>query len=182
MRTLFAIAILLFTAASADARIRNVTDPDAPRALPMQGQVQVSWSDPAQFTDLRASGNRREAARGTWVEDLASYLRDTAQKMLPPGQQLDVRITDIRRAGLYEPWHGPRMQDIRVIRDHYPPRMDLQFTLTGSDGKVLAEGERKLVDSGFMMRSPLFSNNDPLRFEKTMINDWLKRELAKAGD
>ena len=46
--------------APADARVRYVTDPDAPRALPEQGPVSVRWEDPSKFSDLRYSGNRYE--------------------------------------------------------------------------------------------------------------------------
>ena len=42
--------------APADARVRYVTDPDAPRALPEQGPVSVRWEDPSKFSDLRYSG------------------------------------------------------------------------------------------------------------------------------
>ena len=62
---LFAAALLATSMAS--AKVRNVTDPDAPRSLPAEGPVAVQWTDPAQFTDLKFSGNRWEAARGDWV-------------------------------------------------------------------------------------------------------------------
>ena len=62
---LFAVA--LSAAATAPAKTRNVTDPEAPRSLPAEGPVAVQWTDPAQFTELKFSGNRWEAQRGNWV-------------------------------------------------------------------------------------------------------------------
>lgn len=168
---------LAATAAVADARVRSVTDPDAPRSLPAEGPVSVRWTDPSQFTELRTSGNRFEARRGDWVTDLAEHLREAAQKRLAPGQRMDVEITDIRRAGMYEPWRGISMQDVRIMRDIYPPRVTLSFRVTDADGRVVDEGERKLVDSSYLMRSSIFNDSDSLRYEKAMIDRWLRDEL-----
>lgn len=88
----------------------------APRALSSEGNVDVRWTDPAQFAEMRFSGNRWEAQRGDWVTQLATHFQQSAARRLPDGQHLSVTITDIRRAGQYEPWHGPRMQDVRIVR------------------------------------------------------------------
>lgn len=179
----FACLLLLagLTAGQASARIRNVTDPDAPRSLPADGRVDVRWTDPARFADILYSGNRTQAQRGDWVAQLAQHLRKRALKRLPPGERLDVEITDIRRAGLYEPWRGVGLHDVRVVRDLYPPRMELRFQRTGADGRTIETGERKLVDGGFLMRSSAFGDSDPLRYEKTLIDRWLRDELADDG-
>ena len=83
------------------------------------------------------------------MAQLARYLRQRAAARLAPGQSLDVTLTDIRRAGNYEAWHGPRANDVRIVRDLYPPRITLRFALHGADGAVLAQGERRLADPGF---------------------------------
>ncbi len=172
-----ALAGLLVTGI-ADARpANNVADPQAPRALPAEGPVQVQWNDPAGFTELRYSRNRWEAQRGDWVTKLAEHLRKRASGQLPEGQQLAVTLTDIKRAGDYEPWHGPNFDDVRFMRDIYPPRISLQFTLTDAQGQVLDQGERKLVDSGYLYGSTRLSDTDPLRYEKRLLDDWLRREL-----
>ena len=176
---LIALALAIVSAGvPADARTRNVTDPNAPRALPMQGPVNVRWEDPSKFSDIRYSRNRWEAVRGNWVEELAQHMRKSAEKRLPPGQRLDVDIVDIRRAGSYEPWHGPDLDDTRIIRDIYPPRMTVTFRHTDANGTVLGEGERKLSDNGFMVGASPVNNNDLLRYEKSMIDSWLTREIG----
>lgn len=173
---LFAAALLATSMAS--AKVRNVTDPDAPRSLPAEGAVAVQWTDPAQFTDLKFSGNRWEAARGNWVFQLAEHVRDAAAKRLPEGDRLEVTITDIGRAGRYEPWHGVRMQDVRIMRDIYPPSMKLEFRQYGADGRLVAEGARELRDMGYLMSAgTLPGTSDHLRFEKRMIDDWARTEF-----
>ena len=165
MKTLTVTGLVLaclLAAGGADAKPRTVSDPQAPRALPAEGPVQVQWTDPAQFTELRYSRNRWDAQRGDWVEDLAEHLRKQASKQLPEGQKLEVTITDIKRAGDYEPWHGSRLDDVRIMRDIYPPRIELQFTLTDANGQIIDQGERKLSDTGYLLNSSLPNNTDPL--------------------
>lgn len=151
--------------------------PDAPRALAAQGPVSVSWGDPAKFTEITGSGNRFEAERGDWLNKLAVYLRDQSEKALPAGNTLSLTIVDIKRAGQYEPWYGIERQNIRMIRDIYPPRMTLQFRELDASGNVVAEGERKLTDPAFLLNSTPLNDTDPLRYEKRMIDSWVRREF-----
>lgn len=161
----------------ASAAPRTVTDPQAPRALAGDGPVKVQWTDPAQFSEIRQSTNRFEAERGDWVQQLAKYVQTKAGKQLQPGQTLDVTLTDIKRAGDYEPWHGARGTDIRILRDIYPPRIALTYTLTNAQGQVIAQGERKLQDSGYLHNIGLQRDTDPLRYEKQLLDDWIQRDL-----
>ena len=173
-----ALASLLMAGTAAAGPASNVADPQAPRALTAEGPVQVQWNDPAGFTELRYSRNRWEAQRGDWVTKLAEHLRKRATGQLPDGQQLAVTLTDIKRAGDYEPWHGPRLDDVRIMRDIYPPRMTVQFRRLDADGKVIAEGERKLSDPSYLMGIQPLNDSDPLRYEKRMIDSWVRREFA----
>ena len=179
-RFLTALVATLLFAGNALAS-RNVTDPDAPRSLPPEGPVAVSWADPATFSELRQSGNRWEAQRGDWVRQLAEYVRKRAAPQLQPGEQLEVTLTDIRRAGRFEPWHGSRWDSTRIIRDIYPPRIELEFARTDADGRVIAEGARQLTDMAFMMGASPMNSSDPLRYEKRLIDDWLSREFRRPG-
>ncbi len=174
---ILAVALVGLAAAPLAAKPRTVTDPEAPRSLPVDGPVSVDWTDPAQFSDIRYSSNRWEAQRGNWVEQIAQYLQKSAAKKLPPGEQLQVTLTDIKRAGDYEPRHGPDMQDTRFVRDLYPPRISLTFKRTDAQGNVIDQGERKLVDPAFLMGSSRLRDSDPLRYEKGLLDDWLRNEL-----
>lgn len=176
--TIVLASLLVF--GNAWGRGANVTDPDLPRSLPADGPVSVSWTDPAQFSEIRRSRNRYEAVRGDWVRKIADYLRKDASKDLSQGERLDVTITNIERAGEYEPGRNG-MYTIRYMRDIYPPHIDLRFKLTGVDGTVLAEGTRKLTDPGYLQNSLRLSDTDPLRYEKKLIDDWGRREFKTAS-
>lgn len=176
MRKIFLLPLLAALAATPLYAASVVTDPDKPRALPDDGPVSVEWTDPAGFSELRFSRNRWESEQGDWVNQLARYLQQRAAARLPEGQRMDVTITDIKRAGSFEPWTGVNFDRVRVMREVYPPRMTLQVRITDADGQVVAEGERRLVDNGYMTNSAPM-DTDALRHEKRMIDDWLRREL-----
>lgn len=163
-------------AACGAGRVGGVTDASAPRGLPAQGPVAVQWGDPAGFSEIRRSHNPAESRRGNWVEELARYLRERAQRRLPEGERLEVELRDIDRAGEFEPWRGVEFHDTRIIRDLYPPRIALAFRRLDAQGNVIAEGERDLTDGGFLLQSNI-NDSDPLRFEKRLIDRWLAREL-----
>jgi Protein of unknown function (DUF3016) len=174
------LALACALAVPAAAKSRNVTDADAPRSLQSDGPVRVDWTDPAQFSEIRYSGNRWEAKRGNWVAQLAEHLQQRALKQLPPGQRLEVTFTDIKRAGNYEPWRGVNLQHTRIVRDIYPPRIELTFKRLDAAGNVIAEGQRKLSDAGFLYGSTGLRGGDMLRYEKSMLDEWLRRELRPA--
>lgn len=168
---------LALAAMSLPAQVRDVTDPDAPRSVPESGAVTVDWTDPAEFSDIKRSGNRREASRGNWVQQLARHLQQSANRQLPDGERLEVTITDIDRAGHYEPSFGAS-PDIRVLRDIYPPAVTLEFRRYDSSGSLIGEGERRLSDLNYLSRSPTRLRNDSLHYEKRLIDDWVRREFA----
>lgn len=170
-------ALVLALAGCAATGPTGMLAPDAPRALAESGPVNVSWNDPATFTELRQSSNRWAASEGDWLQDLAQYMRKHAQQKLAAGERLDLTILDIKRAGQYEPWHGANLQDARIIRDMYPPRMTVAFKHYDASGTVLGEGERKISDPGFLINPSPINVTDPLRYEKRMIDMWLHREL-----
>ena len=177
---LLALALTLAMAGSAVAG-NSLLSKDAPRALPDNGPVSVTWADPATFTELKASGNRFESAQGDWLLQLAKYMRKQADKQLTPGNKLELTIVDIQRAGRYEQWHGLDRQNIRMIREIYPPRMTVKYRETDANGAVVAEGERKLTDLAFMVNSGMINDSDPLRYEKRMIDSWLRRDFNRTA-
>ena len=171
------VAATLALGACASTRGTDMLAADAPRALPDDGRVAVAWADPGGFTELRRSANRYDAARGPWLTDLAQHLRKRAEAALPANERLELTIVDIDRAGDYEPWHGMQHQDTRIVRDIYPPRMTVQFRHVDVAGNLLAEGERKLTDPAFLTHATPLNDSDPLRFEKRMVDSWLRREF-----
>ncbi len=173
-----ALALAFTITACAHTSGRDVTDPSAPRALETEGPVTVEWDDPAGFTEIRTSFNRREASRGNWVQELAEHVRDGIQSRIGEGERVHVRITDIDRAGDFEPGRGPQMDHVRVVRDIHWPRMSLEFQHYDAAGTLVDSGARELSDPGYLSSQVHLPRNDALRYEKVMIDRWLHQEFG----
>lgn len=136
--------------------------------------VSVRYKNPQHFAEATRSFGLHMIKADAYLEPLRIYIAQRASRVLAPGQRLDIEVTDVDRAGEYEPWRGPDFDDVRIIKDIYPPRIDLNFTLYGADGKVLREGSRKLRDAAFLSRSSPV-DQDSLRYEKSLIDLWLRK-------
>lgn len=147
---------------------------------PPAGIVSVVHGDPAGFGEARNAPPESAKARRAWLDALCLHLSERAAAALPRGQRLEVNITDVQRAGGFEPWRGPQAANVRIVRDIYPPRIDLSFKLMDEGGAVLRQGSRQLRDSAFLMRPDMYPN-DPLRHEKVLLDDWVRKEFGGAG-
>lgn len=139
-------------------------------------RVNVTWPEPATLSEVKEAHGRGWQRGEAWLVDLRKHLVRQADRVLPSGERLDVTFTDIKLAGSFEPWRGPQFDDVRIVKDIYPPRIDLRFTVTAADGHVVADGERTLRDPGFLTRS-IANSSDPLRYEKRLLDDWVRREF-----
>jgi hypothetical protein len=147
---------------------------------PDPARVTVNWAPNDQLSEVRQNSFQRgymEPAQ--WQKALGDYLRKRAERLLPAGERLKVTIDDIKLAGGFEPWHDPLHEDIRYMRDIYPPRIDLHYTLIGADGATIREGANKLRDLSYLYHSSLPSDSDLLRYDKRLIGEWLSAEFRR---
>lgn len=136
--------------------------------------VAVNFHEADKFTDVRESFG--DSSSQHYLDLLSQHLQRKASALLPPGQKLTVTFTDIDLAGDFLPLRSS-MQDIRVIKDIYLPHMSLSFKITDADGKVIKEGSRRLTDLNFMNNLGLIGRNEPLYYDKVLLDDWVNKEL-----
>ena len=140
--------------------------------------VEVNFESPERFTDMsRIFAGPRGADEG-YLNELRKYLQTEGADRLPAGYNLSVTVTDVDMAGDFEPQRGADFSDIRVVKQIYPPRIDLRYRLTGPDGAVRAESERRLRNTDFGLTIRSINRDYPLRHEKALIDDFL-RDLRK---
>ena len=142
--------------------------------------VDVVFIQPGEFTDVSRDGYASGRDQDGILSDLKAHVEKMAHQYLKEGQVLSVRFTDIDLAGGFEPWRGHQYNDIRIVKEIYPPRMDLEFKLTSAEGKIISEGKRQLRELGYLSRMVL-PNNDPMRFDKQMLEDWMRREFGRSS-
>lgn len=158
--------------------IASVASAATPATAPADERVHVSYAQPQNFSESRNYGNQDRYNGVHYLQPLRAYLVKRATPMLAAGQRLDVTITDIQLAGGYEPWQGQPWSHVRIMSNRYPPRIDLTFRWIGSDGKVLREGSRKLLNFDYLdSGSAMIGSSDPLRYDKALLDRWLRRGL-----
>lgn len=141
-------------------------------------RAEVVFFEPLKFTDVRDSQSG-DSSRTTYLEQIRDHLLEQAKYHVPEGHLLRVTFTDIDMAGDFEPWRGPRFDDIRIVKDIYPPRISLSFRLTDAEGNVVKEGKRELRDLAFLMKITMGFRDDSVRHEKALLDDWLRSELPR---
>ena len=140
-------------------------------------RVEVLLSQPAdKYVDVRDGFSPTEKGQAANLEALQQDSVQRATPLIAADQKLTVTLTEVDMAGDFEPWGKPGMEDVRIIKDIYPPRIDVEFKLTGADGTVIKEGKKQLRDLAFMMKLSI-NRDDAHRFEKELLNDWLRSEF-----
>jgi len=142
------------------------------------GRVQVDIVVPAADTDKWSPDIGSVRTRAAALEEIRKYVRHEASRRLPADETLAVTLTRFERAGQEEPGLGPKFSSVRIVRDLFPPRIDLRFALSDARGAVRREGVRQLRDLNFLL-SARINPDDPLRYEKALIADWLEREFPR---
>ena len=168
---LLASTWLAATAASAIAK-----DDTAPKPA---SRTEVIFFEPQNFTDATDTYNGGDKSRAAVLDQLKDYLQQRVPMYVPEGYTLKITITDVDLAGEFEPWRAGALRDVRIVKEIYPPRINLAFKLTNAEGETVKAGERVLRDLTFQMSASPASNNDPLRYEKAMIDEWLRTEFGR---
>lgn len=165
---------LIIAAIAAVGAIGTLPAAEAPAD---EARVLVTFVNPEKFTDVGDGYMSTDKGREANIEALREHIVKTAVRHLPEGHKLAVTITDIDLAGDYEPWHKPGSEDVRIIKDIYPPRVDLEFKVTDAAGAVVKEGKRQLRDLSFMMKLNI-RRDDMHRYEKELLNNWMRSDLG----
>jgi hypothetical protein len=162
-------AITLFSFAGLQAAPATAKTTDASR-------VEVSFVNADKFTDAADGDRGSDWGRDSNLEILKEHLVRKASRVIPEGQKLVVKITDVDLAGEVEPWRSVRFHDVRIVKDIYPPRIELSFQLLDAAGAVIKEGTRHLSDMSFLMN--IYSNRSDARvYEKGLLDDWIRSEF-----
>jgi hypothetical protein len=148
----------------------------SPKPAPVS-RAEVVFVAPEKFTDVRDNYTGSDSGRDAVLDEIRDYIGQEAKRFLPEGDRLYVSFTDIDLAGDFEPWHGGQWDDVRIVKDIYPPRMSFSFRVADASGRVVKEGTRNLIDMTFLMRITATFRDDPLRHEKTLIDDWFRNEF-----
>lgn len=149
------------------------TDAPAPSSA-----IDISFEKPEEFTDFTMSYSQKDYQQESLMAEFREHLQRRIEPRLAPGQKLTIKFTDIDLAGDFEPWQTRTNNDIRIVKELYPPRVKLEFKLLNADGSVAAEGKRSLSNLSFMS-SIAIPQSDSLRYDKELLSDWVRNEFPQ---
>lgn len=177
MKTLF--LLITATLGLALAGTARAAAPDTPTTAKPAPVVTVIFDHPDTFSDVRDAFIPTQKGEQGLLDAISRYVQQRGAQYLPPGCHLTVTFTNIDLAGDFEPWHGSGFDDVRFMRNIYPPRFDLRYQITDPAGKVVKSGERHLLDLDYLDKINI-NTNDSLRYDKALLDDWLREDVKGA--
>lgn len=133
-------------------------------------QVEVKWTNPDKYTDIKAGEGHRKKFQEQTFKTLEEHLAKMAE-MLPEQQKLLIDVTNLDLAGDV----NYTMKRIRIIKDIFTPRMKFSYQLLNADNTVVKSEDVSLNDMGFMMSNSLKYRSKSLSYEKEMLDDWFRK-------
>jgi hypothetical protein len=134
--------------------------------------VTVTYVQPDKFSDVPFTTWEREDTLKALTEHF-TWLGSS----LPPGQDLRIEITDVDLAGRAVP-STRAGRDVRVLRGQADwPRIELRYAVE-QNGQVLKSGEARLADLNYLNHTSRYFDSEPLRYEKSMIDDWFQKTIG----
>jgi len=140
-------------------------------------KADITFVHPDKFKDIKDSYMPSEKGQKGLLDIFGKFVVSVADDLIPNGCKLTMTFTDVDFAGDFEPWHGPQSDDIRIVKDIYPPDYKFSWKVTDASGRVLREGTENLRDIDFQMNRSLADDFGPIQSDKDEIRDWMHRHL-----
>jgi Protein of unknown function (DUF3016) len=164
------LLMMLFGAASAFAS----TSPN----------VIITLIHPERFTDFRVQGRSEQESAVKFAAEMMEALTPTVAQQAP-GTTLVLQFTDIDLGGRYKPQLTHRFTNVRFYNNgREPVRMDFDYTLADSSGRVLGKGSDSATDALYLGKytaAPVKLSFEEFYFEKQTLISWIKNKIGRQG-
>lgn len=146
------------------------------------GELKIDWQSPEDYRDADYYYNGSEKSRDIVLTNLEKYFVRTAKSRLPEGTVLEMTVTEVDLAGEFEPWRGPSLNDVRIVKQLYPARIDFDYKYFAEDGTLIAEGSEQLKDLMIprSLAATTLGRSENYAYVKTLVSDWM-RKLSRKG-
>ncbi|GHA93023.1 DUF3016 domain-containing protein [Shewanella indica] len=139
------------------------------------GKVKIEWQSPKDFRDIKSASELQSRYEKRLFDTLTKTLDKDVSSSLKDNQKLELTVTDVDLAGDVRPTFGATANDIRVVKNVYPPKISFSYRLLEGDQVVIA-GDEKLTDMQFLDHVDRI-NSDSFRYEERMLKDWFQKTL-----
>ncbi|WP_232630985.1 DUF3016 domain-containing protein [Methylobacterium sp. Leaf118] len=143
---------------------------------PALAQVSVRFVEPERYTDAQNRFGSGVSLRVTLAE-MRRLFETLGNRVLAPGQSLDIAVLDIDLAGMDQPGANAPF-GLRVVNDVTPPRFHLRYALREGRRTVLS-AEETVSDLNFLMRYARASSGQTFFYERELLRDWFQARIAE---
>lgn len=133
-------------------------------------KVKINWSEPENYTDVRAANGGNKQFRKAVFHQLEKHFNKIASKTLPEGMTLAIKVTNVNLAGDVR-YNFGLSQEIRLVKPIYWPQLEFEYQVL-ERGNVIKSDTAKLRDMAFMDRLRVTTRSDAYRYEKALISEW----------
>lgn len=134
--------------------------------------VTVSFIKPDSYTDM----GRYPEDMKTQMKEIETHLEQLGQRYLLPNQSLKIEVLDVDLAGHLSLSRPGR--EVRIMRGKADwPSMTLHYVLE-ADGRVLMDRQEHIADMGYLDHPDRRYSDQPLPYEKRMLDDWFRKRFA----
>ncbi|HEY6510805.1 MAG TPA: DUF3016 domain-containing protein [Burkholderiaceae bacterium] len=141
------------------------------------GTVNVTFVEPDKFYD---AGNSKHDEPAN-LKTIEQHFKELGERYLADGQVLNISVLDIDLAGYMKPLAG-QAREVRLTKGAADwPRIKVRYSLE-ANGAPVKSAEETLADLNYGRHGQtyVYTNRDPLRFEKQMIDSWFQARFRPA--
>ncbi len=141
------------------------------------GEAKVTWQNPDKYTDIDSGNQGKKSMLRSIDKSFSKEFTELASK-LPAGYQLLVTVTDLDLAGEVDPIPSRMMDQIRVLKDLYFPRITFDYQILSAGGVSVLEAKAlTLKDMQYLSGTRSTQSIDSYYYERQMIREWFTKDV-----
>lgn len=141
------------------------------------GTAVVAWQNTHKYTDIDSGNLGKKSMLNSIDKSFTKEFNELATK-LPVGFQLTITVTDLDLAGEVEPMPSRMMDQIRVLKDLYYPKMTFDYQIMNAVGVNVLEAKAvTLKDMQYLSSLSSTRSSESYYYERKMIREWFNKDV-----
>ncbi|MFC7420687.1 DUF3016 domain-containing protein [Iodobacter arcticus] len=136
------------------------------------GDAKITWQNPEKYSDIRASHEVQERFQEKLFKHFDKVFTELAAQ-LPTDSRLDITVTDFDLAGEIIPRPGSSLNEVRIIKEIYSPKITFNYAYTHKD--QIVSGAENLRDVNYMSGVARSSHSAEFEYEEKMLRKWFAK-------
>jgi len=139
--------------------------------------VRLTFELSREFRDFKTEMGVRDPDQERLKKEMKRQLKEAVKRYLPEGHRLDMQFQDIDMAGEIIPTFSATGQDLRVVKNAYPPKLEFTYQWYDEKGGKVLDGLEVLKGNNVSWLSQRASSGGrgSLAIERVLLDEWLRK-------